>query len=96
MFTQNAWHYVPGATPDWPAEKIEKGIADGTFLGRCAVPEDIAHVVAFLASEDGGWVNGEPLLIFGWQMFASCANATLQGKLLPSLEVSPVNLRPYQ
>jgi NAD(P)-dependent dehydrogenase (short-subunit alcohol dehydrogenase family) len=27
-------------------------------LGRIALPVDVARVVAFLASDDGGWVNG--------------------------------------
>ena len=51
-------HYIPGGTPDWPADKIEKLMAEHCPLKRCAVPEDVARVVAFLASEDGGWVNG--------------------------------------
>lgn len=59
MFTQNAWHYIPGGSPDWPAEKIETLMANHCPLGRCAVPEDVARVVAFLASEDGGWINGK-------------------------------------
>lgn len=58
MFTQNAWRYISGGTPDLSAETIEKGMADACPLGRIAVPEDVARVVAFLASEDGGWVNG--------------------------------------
>jgi 3-oxoacyl-[acyl-carrier protein] reductase len=40
-------------------------MADHCPLGRCAVPEDVARVVAFLASEDGGWVNGQVLTISG-------------------------------
>ncbi len=60
MFTQNAWHYIPGGSPDWPAEKIETLMAEHCPLGRCAEPEDVARVVAFLASQDGGWVNGKP------------------------------------
>jgi 3-oxoacyl-[acyl-carrier protein] reductase len=59
MFTQNAWHYIPGGTPDFPAAEIEKMMAEHCPLGRCALPEDVARVVAFLASEDAGWVNGE-------------------------------------
>jgi 3-oxoacyl-[acyl-carrier protein] reductase len=59
MFTQNAWHYIPGGTPDIPGEKIEAMMADHCPLGRCAVPEDVGRVVGFLASEDGGWVNGK-------------------------------------
>ncbi|KAF2486266.1 hypothetical protein BDY17DRAFT_291159 [Neohortaea acidophila] len=65
MFTQNAWHYIPGGTPEWPADKIEKLMADHCPLKRCAVPEDVARVVAFLASDDGGWVNGQVITISG-------------------------------
>ncbi|CAD0038330.1 NAD(P)-binding protein [Aureobasidium pullulans] len=56
MFTSNAW---------WPAEKIENLMAEHCPLGRCAVPEDVARVVAFLASGDGSWVNGQVLTISG-------------------------------
>lgn len=59
MFYENAWRYIPGATVDWPFETIENMVANRTPLGRCGVPEDIARVVAFLMSEDGGWINGE-------------------------------------
>lgn len=59
MFAQVAWKYIPGATGEWSAEKIEGAMANHCPLGRCAVPEDVARVVAFLASEDGGWVNGK-------------------------------------
>ncbi|KAH8765557.1 hypothetical protein F5883DRAFT_522821 [Diaporthe sp. PMI_573] len=65
MFYENAWRYIPGATADWPFEKIESMVANRTPLGRCGVPEDIARVVAFLVSEDGGWVNGQVLTITG-------------------------------
>lgn len=34
-------------------------MADHCPLKRCATPEDVARVVAFLASDDGGWVNGK-------------------------------------
>ena len=61
MFAENAWHYIPGGTPDLGKDKIERMMAEHCPLGRCAVPEDVARVVAFLASEDGGWVNGEYL-----------------------------------
>jgi len=65
MFTQNAWHYIPGGTPEWPADKIEKLMASHCPLGRCAEPQDVARVVAFLASEDGSWVNGQVVTISG-------------------------------
>lgn len=55
----DAWHYIPGGTPDLSAEVIEKGMAENCPLGRCALPEDVARVVAFLASQDGGWINGK-------------------------------------
>jgi 3-oxoacyl-[acyl-carrier protein] reductase len=58
MFYKNAWRYVNG-DPNLSAETVEKMMADHCPLGRCAVPEDVARVVAFLASDDGGWVNGK-------------------------------------
>ncbi|KAF6236458.1 hypothetical protein HO173_005239 [Letharia columbiana] len=65
MFAQVAWKYIPGATGEWGAERVEKAMADSCPLGRCAVPEDVARVVAFLAGEDGGWVNGQIITISG-------------------------------
>ncbi|KAI4129003.1 MAG: hypothetical protein LQ338_002470 [Usnochroma carphineum] len=59
MFTQVAWRYIPGADGSWSADAIETAMANHCPLGRCAVPLDIARVVAFLVSEDGGWVNGK-------------------------------------
>ena len=58
MFTQVAWRYIPGADGTWSAEAIETAMANHCPLGRCAEPADVARVVAFLVSEDGGWVNG--------------------------------------
>ena len=59
MFAQVAWKYIPGANGEWPAERIEREMAMACPLGRCAVPRDIARVVAFLSSEDASWVTGE-------------------------------------
>src|ERR1700688_3355442 len=36
-----------------------------TPLGRIGTPEDIAKVVAFLASDDSGWLTGEVILASG-------------------------------
>ncbi|PNS18951.1 3-oxoacyl [Sphaceloma murrayae] len=65
MFSQNAWHYIPGGTPDLGKDVIEGMMAEHCPLKRCATPEDVARVVAFLASEDGGWVNGQVITISG-------------------------------
>ncbi|KAM0798232.1 short chain dehydrogenase [Usnea florida] len=65
MFTQVAWKYIPGATGEWSKEAIEGAMAGHCPLGRCAVPGDVARVVAFLAGEDGGWVNGQIITISG-------------------------------
>jgi 3-oxoacyl-[acyl-carrier protein] reductase len=40
-------------------------IAGMAPLGRLGEPDDIAHVVAFLASSEGGWVNGQVIRING-------------------------------
>ncbi|KAL8744120.1 MAG: hypothetical protein Q9190_003601 [Brigantiaea leucoxantha] len=65
MFTQVAWRYIPGADGTWSADKIESAMANNCPLGRCALPVDVARVVAFLVGEDGGWVNGQIITISG-------------------------------
>ena len=39
--------------------EMEAGLVAQTPLGRAGQPDDIARVVAFLASDDAGWVTGE-------------------------------------
>lgn len=43
----------------------EKHLVAITPLGRMGTPEDIAKVVAFLASDDAGWLTGEVILASG-------------------------------
>jgi NAD(P)-dependent dehydrogenase (short-subunit alcohol dehydrogenase family) len=44
-----------------------RAVAETIALGRVGQPTDIAHVVAFLASEDGGWVTGQQIDASGGQ-----------------------------
>ena len=48
--------FLDGKTP----EAIER-LAKAAPLERLGTPEDIAGAVAFLASEDAGWINGQTL-----------------------------------
>ncbi|MFT2091735.1 SDR family oxidoreductase [Paraglaciecola sp. 2405UD69-4] len=43
-----------------PPELIER-MSKMSPLERLGSPEDIAHAVSFLASEEGGWINGQVL-----------------------------------
>jgi 3-oxoacyl-[acyl-carrier protein] reductase len=45
--------------------ELEKQLVAMTPLGRMGTPEDIAKVVAFLASDDARWLTGEVLLASG-------------------------------
>jgi len=38
---------------------VVRNVESQTALGRLGMPDDIARVVAFLASEDGGWITGQ-------------------------------------
>jgi 3-oxoacyl-[acyl-carrier protein] reductase len=44
---------------------FEKAAVAQTPLGRVGQPQDIATVVAFLASDDAGWITGERLFTSG-------------------------------
>jgi NAD(P)-dependent dehydrogenase (short-subunit alcohol dehydrogenase family) len=48
-------------------EEIAKGWSEKTALGRLAQPIDIARVALFLASEDSGYVTGQPIIVDGGQ-----------------------------
>lgn len=45
-------------------EELER-IGQAMNLGRMGEPEDIAGVVAFLASSEGAWVNGQQIIVNG-------------------------------
>lgn len=57
MYLEAARKYIPGSE-DWSDEQLDKATSSISPLQRIGYPEDIAKVVAFLASEDGGWING--------------------------------------
>ena len=44
---------------------FEKQMLQGTPLGRIGTPEDVAGVVAFLASDDARWVTGSLIQVAG-------------------------------
>ena len=52
----------PGATDTgWMTEQQLVDVAAATFGGRAGLPTDVANLVAFLCSPDGGWINGQLL-----------------------------------
>lgn len=58
----------PTKTPlmEKEASKAElERIGQSMNLGRMGEPEDIAGVVAFLAGPEGGWVNGQQIIVNG-------------------------------
>ena len=49
-----------------PPEALQ-ALAEHAALGRLGVPDDIAGVAAFLASDDARWITGETLHVNGGQ-----------------------------
>lgn len=64
MWVEAARKYIPGAE-NFSDEKVDEIASTWSPLNRPGFPEDIARVVAFLCSEDGGWVNGQVLQLGG-------------------------------
>jgi len=57
----------PILTPAWERIDMEQELmsAKATALGRLGTPEEVAGVVAFLASDDASYVTGESLIVDG-------------------------------
>jgi 2-hydroxycyclohexanecarboxyl-CoA dehydrogenase len=45
--------------------RLKQGMVDATLLGRAGEPEEVAAVIAFLASEDASYVTGQTLNVSG-------------------------------
>jgi NAD(P)-dependent dehydrogenase (short-subunit alcohol dehydrogenase family) len=45
--------------------EVNKHISGLTALGRVGLPDDIGGVVAFLCTEEGGWINGQRIEVSG-------------------------------
>lgn len=45
--------------------EIIDGIAARTTLGRIGEPQDVGRVIAFLVSEDAGWITGQDVQVSG-------------------------------
>ncbi|MBV8324932.1 SDR family oxidoreductase [Chryseobacterium sp.] len=46
-------------------KEINTIVANATALGRVGLPDDIGGVVAFLCTEDAGWINGQRIEVSG-------------------------------
>ena len=57
--------YIPTLLTDDLPEELKQTILQMTPLGRFGRPEDIAHVVAFLASEKAAYITGVTLRVDG-------------------------------
>lgn len=52
-----------GGNRDFPERK--KFLASRSALGRVGLVKDVGGVIAFLCSEDGGWINGQRIEVSG-------------------------------
>ncbi|KUN84151.1 SDR family oxidoreductase [Streptomyces griseoruber] len=62
--TANAINPGPVDT-GWMSEEMREHCVRGTPLGRLGTPRDTAHLVDFLCSGEGGWINGQLLMSNG-------------------------------
>lgn len=65
MSRENAWRYNPEGKKDIPIGEIYAGLAALNPLRRFGTPQDIAKTVAFLASDESEWINGQTIGLTG-------------------------------
>jgi 3-oxoacyl-[acyl-carrier protein] reductase len=59
----------PGPTQTgWISPELERELSAQTPLGRVGLPEDLADVIVFLASEQARWVTGQLMHVGGGHM----------------------------
>jgi 3-oxoacyl-[acyl-carrier protein] reductase len=46
-------------------QEMQQMIIDDSPLKRLGTPQDVAALVSFLVSDEGGWVNGQNILVNG-------------------------------
>ncbi|HEX7162341.1 MAG TPA: SDR family oxidoreductase [Trebonia sp.] len=49
----------------WMTSELRESVVRQTPLGRLGTPRDTAHLVEFLCSPEGGWINGQLLMSNG-------------------------------
>jgi 3-oxoacyl-[acyl-carrier protein] reductase len=62
--TANAINPGPVDT-GWMTDELRQSVLRRTPLGRLGTPQDTAHLVEFLCSPAGGWINGQLLMSNG-------------------------------
>ena len=67
MYVEAARKYVPD-DGKYTDEEIDRMMSKMSPLNRIGQPPDVARVVAFVCSEDGGWINGQVLEVSGGVM----------------------------
>ena len=45
--------------------QVNAYLAGATALGRVGLPDDVGGVVAFLCTEEAGWINGQRIEVSG-------------------------------
>ncbi|KAJ4289518.1 hypothetical protein N0V88_007001 [Collariella sp. IMI 366227] len=64
MYFENSRKYIKNSE-DMTWEEIDARIAAWSPLGRVGMPDDVAGVVALLASEEAGWITGQTVHVSG-------------------------------
>lgn len=71
MYADTAADYIPGGSSLTLVE-IDEKVRGMSPMKKLGYPDDVANVVAFLASPDAQWLTGQTIHVSGGAHMATC------------------------
>ena len=69
--------HPPVTDTGWVTDEVAQAVADSPTLVHIAAPAEVAEIIAFLASDEAGYITGQTLTVDGGQVLPESPEAIL-------------------